>query len=318
MTDSDSLLREGEKLLHEKNMAITAIKPDAGNGQRIAREYFDSLLVEFRLLDSRPVSTAVKLFGQTFSTPVMTAALSSLDKVYPDGMVETAKGAAAAQAVMWCGIGTDDELKAIIDTGAKTVKVVKPYADEKLILHKLKLAEKLGAFAVGMDIDFYYGRKNGTAPIPMGPKSMDDLKRYIAATKLPFVLKGVLSVEDAVKAVAAGAAGIVVSHHGGAVLDYAVPPALLLQEIRAAIGAKIAVFSDCAITSGMDVFKSLALGADAVSVGKSVMAGLAAGGADGVRQVIESFTAELERILHFTGFRTVAAIDSSVIHHKAF
>jgi L-lactate dehydrogenase (FMN-dependent) and related alpha-hydroxy acid dehydrogenases len=318
MTDNDNLLRVGEKLLHDKNMAITAIKPDAGNGQRIAREYFDSLLVEFRMLDAQPASTSVRVFGEGFSTPVMTAALSSLDKVYPDGMVETAKGAAAADAVMWCGIGSDDELKAIIDTGAKTVKVVKPYADEDLILRKLELAGKLGAFAVGMDIDFYYGRKNGTAPIPMGPKGMDDLKRYAAATKLPFVLKGVLSVDDAVKAAEAGADGIVVSHHGGAVLDYAVPPALLLPEIRKAVGGKVAVFSDCAITSGMDVFKSLALGADAVSVGKSIMAGLAAGGSDGVRQVIESFTRELERILQFTGSPTVAAIDPSVIRRKAF
>ena len=84
---TNDLLRAGEKLLNEKNMAITAAKPDAGNAQRLVREYFDSLLVEFRMRDAQPASTSVELFGQTFSTPVMTAALSSLDKVYPDGMV---------------------------------------------------------------------------------------------------------------------------------------------------------------------------------------------------------------------------------------
>ncbi len=190
--------------------------------------------------------------------------------------------------------------------------------DEDLILHKLQLAEQLGAFAVGMDIDFYYGRKNGTSPVPMGPKSMADIKRYIAATKLPFVLKGVLSTADAALAVEAGAAGIVVSHHGGAVLDFAVPPAVLLPAIRKAVGGKIAIFADCGITSGMDVFKSLALGADAVCVGKSIMAGLAVGGADGVRQVIELFTGELERSMRFTSSRTIDTIDASVLHYRSF
>jgi len=97
------------------------------------------------------------LFCYVFATPVMTASLSDIGAICPNPMMEMAKGAKAAGAVMWVGIGEGEELKSIIETGAKTIKIVKPYKDKELIFAKIAEAEKYGAFVVGMDTIFVFG-----------------------------------------------------------------------------------------------------------------------------------------------------------------
>ncbi|MDF2656133.1 MAG: FMN-dependent alpha-hydroxy acid dehydrogenase [Bacillota bacterium] len=308
-------MEDGEKSLQEKGIP-SKYSATPGNSVRITRDYLDSLLIEMRVIDSNIASTKVELFGNSFQTPVMTAALSGLDKICPKGMAEVAKGAAAAGAVMWAGIGTEQELREIIETGAKTIKIIKPYADQDLVFEKLKQAEKYGAFAVGMDIDFVFGsktQKGHAQSYPVSPKTLSDLEKYVRSTKLPFILKGVLSEQDAAKALEAGASGIVISHHGGSVLDYAVPPLMILPRIARVIGGKIPIFVDCGITKGADVFKSLALGAQGVSVGRAIMAGLAAGGSEGVRRVIEGLTEELRSVMSVTGSADCSSIDPNVI-----
>ena len=312
---NESYLNDGEKKLQEKGIAnkYTAVP---GNSVRITRDYIDSLLIEMRVIDSVESSTRMELFGEFFSTPVMVAALSGLDNVCPSGMVEVAKGAAAAGAVMWSGIGNEQELKAMIETGAKTIKIIKPYADNDLIFEKIYQAEKYGALAVGMDIDFVFGSKRNVGyaqSYPVSTKTQDDIKSYVKATKLPFVLKGILSEQDAQKALEVGAAGIVVSHHGGSVLDYAVPPLMILPRIAKIINRKIPIFVDCSISRGTDAFKALALGAKAVSVGRAVMSGLASEGANGVRKVIEGITKDLQMVMNVTGTGDCDNIDSDII-----
>ena len=292
-------------------------KADArpGDSNRITREYLDSLLVETRLVDSVLPCTELELYGHTFSTPVMMAALSHLDSCWPNGMVEMARGAAAANAVMWAGMGEEAELEAITATGAKTIKIVKPYADEALIFRKLRHAEACGALAVGMDIDHAFGRGGAFDTVlgyPMEAKSLEQLQCYCAATSLPFVVKGVLSVQDARRCLAAGAGGIVVSHHHG-IQDYAVPPLRVLPDILKEVNGRIPVFVDCGISSGMDVFKAMALGASAVSVGRKMMEYLHVSGAAGVEQAIHEMTGELATAMARTGTRTLFSFDPSVI-----
>jgi isopentenyl diphosphate isomerase/L-lactate dehydrogenase-like FMN-dependent dehydrogenase len=296
----------------------TSESVNAGDPAKITRAYLDSLLVELRTIDSVKASTEMKLFGETFSTPVMVAALSGLDKTRPGGMADTAKGAAAAGAVMWTGIGSEAELEAMIATGAKVVKIVNPYEDMDLIFKKIEHAEKSGVIAVGMDTDYFFGNKNNKGfamEYPVSPKTLEEIKSFVKATKLPFILKGILSEQDARKALEAGAGGLVVSHHGGSVLDYAVPPLKILPRIVDVVDKKIPIFVDCGITRGMDAFKALAMGAAAVSVGRAVMAGLSNGGADGVRKVLEEITGELQWAMSLTGSFDVARIDSKVIWH---
>jgi isopentenyl diphosphate isomerase/L-lactate dehydrogenase-like FMN-dependent dehydrogenase len=308
---------DGEKLLVEKGMPNRYSAVFSGNPVRITREYMDSLLIEMRHIGAAAEpSVEMELFGERFKTPVMTAALSGLDGICPDAMTELAKGAAAAGAVMWLGIGGEEELAAAAGAGARVIKIIKPYADTNLIFEKIQQAEKHGALAVGMDIDFFFGskRKKGVAmEYPVSPKTADELKSYVRASRLPFILKGVLSGHDAEKALETGAAGIVVSHHGGAVQDYAVPPLMALPRIKKIIGGKIPIFVDCGIAGGADVFKSLALGAKAVSAGRVLMAGLAAEGAEGVTRVINTITGELQWTMKHTACAALDTITPDLI-----
>jgi isopentenyl diphosphate isomerase/L-lactate dehydrogenase-like FMN-dependent dehydrogenase len=286
-----------------------------GSSQQITREYFDSLLLEIRTIDSVEASTRAKFFGAETSTPVMVAALSHLHEVYPDGMVETARAAAAVGTIMWSGIGPEDELEQLIAAGAKVIKIVKPYADRDLIFRKIEHAEKAGALAVGMDTDYVFGRmqnKYSARGFPVSPKTLAEIKSFAKATSLPFIVKGILSEQDARKALEAGAGGLVVSHHNG-VIDYAVPPLKMLPQIKKLAGKAVPVFVDCGIKSGMDAFKALALGASGVCVGTQVMAGLSKDGAAGVRKVLEDITEELAWAMNLTGSSDIAHIDPSVI-----
>ena len=286
-----------------------------GDSVKITRDYFDSLLLELRHIDSDLPSLETELFGCTFATPVMTAALSHLNRTRPQGMIELARGAAAAGAAMWAGMGDEAELEAITETGAKTIKIIKPYADENLIMRKIEHAEKCGAIAVGMDLDHAFSRRGGYDNISgfeMRPKSQAQIRHYVRSTQLPFVIKGVLSTQDAIKCMEADVAGIVVSHHHG-IIDYAVPPLMILPEIVEAIGEQMPIFVDCAVERGFDVFKALALGADAVSVGRALLGPLAVEGAEGVRKAIEEMSTELAYAMAMTGSQDVASIDPDTI-----
>ncbi len=131
--------------------------------------------------------------------------------------------------------------------------------------------------------------------------------------KLPFIIKGVLSVRDAVKCLEIGAKGIVVSNHGGR-LNGTLPPLAVLPGIVKVIDGQIPVFVDCGICSGMDAYKALALGATAVSVGGHLIPYIKKGGGEGVASRILEMTEELRGVMAYTGVRTLKEFDASVIH----
>ena len=289
------------------------------SSDKITRQYFDSLLLEARYLDSAIPSTEFSLYGKTFSTPIMTAALSHLHNTAENGMIVYAKAAKLSNAVHWVGMGPDSELEEITKTGAASIKIVKPHADNKEVFRKIEHAEKSGCFAVGMDIDHSFagdGEFDNVLGLPMAAKSFDELKDFVQATKLPFIVKGVLSVQDAEKCAKAGAKGIQVSHHHG-IMPASIPPLMVLQEIRAALGKDFPIFIDCGIESGLDVYKCLALGATAVSVGRHLMP-LLKKGQETVSKRINDMTAELKGIMAKTGVQNLSQMDSSVIHKRMF
>ncbi len=289
------------------------------NSDKITRDYFDSLLVEPRYLDAVIPSTQMTLFGETFCTPVMTAALSHLHNTAPDGMAVYARGAALSGAVHWVGMGSERELEEIVATGARTIKIVKPHADNHEVLRKIEHAVKAGCIAVGMDIDHAFNSSGGydnVFGLPMKAKTTEELAEFVQASVVPFIVKGVLSTRDAEKCLKAGCAGIVVSHHHG-IIQYAVPPLMMLQDIISATGGSIPVFVDCGIESGMDVYKCLALGAKAVSVGRHLMP-LLKDGAEAVARRMVEMTAELAGVMARTGVRSLDEMDPTVIHRRAF
>ncbi len=290
----------------------------AGDSDEITRQYFDSLLIEMRHIDSVLPSTALELYGENFSSPIMTAALSHLKIDGNNGMVEMAKGAKASNAVMWTGMGDEAELEAITATGAKTIKIIKPHSDNNIIFKRIEHAEKCGVLALGMDIDHSFNCKgdfDNVLGFPMSGKTLDEIKEFVNATKLPFIIKGVLSEKDTYKCLEAGVKGIVISHHHG-IIDYAVPPLMVLPKIAKMVNRSIPIFVDCGIASGIDVFKALALGADAVSVGRTLIPHLNKDGADGVRNIIEEMTKELAGVMARTCSKDIASIDASVIWQR--
>lgn len=293
--------------------------PFTSNSDKITREYFDSLLVETRYLDAVIPSTQMTLFGETFRTPVMNAALSHLHNTAPEGMTVYARGAALSGAVHWVGMGSESELEEIVATGARTIKIVKPHADNREVLRKIEHAVKAGCMAVGMDIDHAFNSAGGydnVFGLPMKAKSTEELAEFVQASGVPFIAKGVLSSRDAEKCLKAGCAGMVVSHHHG-IIQYAVPPLMVLQDIISATGGSIPVFVDCGIESGMDAYKCLALGAKAVSVGRHLMP-LLKDGAEAVARRIDEMTAELAGVMARTGVRSLDEMDSTVIHRRTF
>lgn len=290
------------------------------DSNRITRDYFDSLLIEMRHIDSKLPDTHITLFGQRFSMPIATAALSHLNNTAPEGMAKMAAGAFAADALCFSGMGESEEIQAMCATGAKVIKIIKPHADNETVFAKIREAEEAGAFGIGMDIDHAFsgnGDYDNVVGLPMKPKSLEEMTGFVKATKLPFIVKGVLSVTDARKSIEMGAAGIIVSHHHG-IMNYAVPPLMVLPQIAEVLGGRIPIFVDCCIESGMDVFKALALGADAVCVGRAIMPPLKERGAEGVREKLDSINRELKAVMERTAFGNLNEIDSSVIYRRNF
>ena len=195
-------------------------KKRQGDSDQITREYFDSLLLEMRHLDGCIPDTTFELYGEKFQTPIMMAALSHLNNIHEDGMVEMAKGAALAEAVNWAGMGEKDELERITATGAKTIKIIKPYADNDLILERIAHAKECGVLAVGMDIDHAFNGKGEYDKVlgyDMAPKSQEEIRRFVESTSLPFVVNGqipifvdcgIMSGMDVFKALALGASAV--------------------------------------------------------------------------------------------------------------
>jgi isopentenyl diphosphate isomerase/L-lactate dehydrogenase-like FMN-dependent dehydrogenase len=169
-----------------------------------------------------------------------------------------------------------------------------------------------------MDIDHSFartGQYDNVQGYAMNAKTLDDLKKYVRATRLPFIVKGVLSAKDAEKCLEAGVKGIVVSHHHG-ISDYAIPPLMVLPKIVEVMGGRMPVFVDCGINRGFDAFKALALGATAVSVGRAVISDLVREGAEGVKKRIEAMNSELAGAMARTGSPDIRHIDPEVLWRK--
>lgn len=285
----------------------------SGDSIAINRRYLDRLLVEGRIVGAVHPDTGLTLFGRRFGTPVATAALSHVKP----GMTAFAQGAKEADAPCFLGMGSCDALEEALATGAGIIKIVKPYADPEEILSRLRCAEAHGAIAVGMDVEHAVevrdDRDSVVTGIPMKQPALDELKRYIHATGLPFVIKGALSARDAEVCAELGCAGIILSHHNG-LMRWAAPPAMVLPEIRRAVGKALTVIADGGIEDGYDAFKLLALGADAVSVGRPLIRPLEEGGPAAMAETLRDFTAELRAMMIRTGTPDLEHMDPTVIH----
>ncbi len=289
------------------------------DANKINRTYLDSIQIEMRILDAVKADISFSFCGREFSSPIMTPAFSHLHKEGADGLSQMEEYAAAASRLNianFVGMEPDGMFEKVSTVCPGTIRIIKPYADHQLILKEIDFAREQGAIAVGMDIDHVFG-KDGEYDIvdgiTMGPVTTEDLKEYIAYAKLPFIVKGVLSVTDALKSKEAGASAILVSHHHGRV-PFGIPPVKVLPKIREAVGNEMTIIVDCGIDDGYDAFKALALGADAVCVGRGILNPLVQNGTEGVIAKISEMNAQLMELMEYTNAHKLDEIDSSVIY----
>ena len=283
------------------------------DANEITARYMDSILIKQKLIDSVVADTKTDFFGEEFDMPVMTPAFSHLgcfEGREKTGLEEYSEAAAKLNILNFVGMMENDMFARIAAAGAKTVRIVKPYADNGKVRDQFQFAEEAGAFAVGMDIDHIFGEQGLDVVIgeKMAVQTTEMLRSYVESTKLPFVIKGVLGREDALKALEVGAKAVIVSHHHGR-LPYAVPPMRILPEIKDVLkDTDVKIIVDCGIAYGSDVYKAIALGADAAAVGRSMLPDLEKEGTEGVMKFLTKVNNELRFVMSCTGCRKVSDI----------
>ncbi|HTX72851.1 MAG TPA: alpha-hydroxy-acid oxidizing protein [Rectinemataceae bacterium] len=300
-----------------------------GTGSGFMRNYADLRKIRLAMdtiYEPRPVSTETKLFGRTFSLPVFAAPVGAVGLHYSDAYNDLSysaavlKGCVRAGTAAFTGDGVKDEvftgtIESIKAVGGVGFPTIKPW-NVREVVAKAKLAEEAGAVAVAMDIDAAGLILLAMQGKPVAPMSVESLSTIVRSISLPFILKGIMTVEGARKALEAGARGIVVSNHGGRVLDETPSTIEVLPDIVRAVGGKLTVMIDGGFRSGLDVFKALALGADGVLIGRPFTYAVYGGGEEGVFLTLEKIRAELAEAMLMTGARTLADIDEKRISRE--
>ncbi len=267
--------------------------------------------------------TALNLFGISLDMPIITAPITGTKFNMGGGVTESeyasdvVRGSIDAGTVAMVGDTGDPTcfeygLEAIKESNGMGIAIIKP-RENKEIIKRIKMAEEAGAKAVGIDID---GAGLITMKLfdqPVGPKSVEDLKELVASTSLPFIVKGILSVDEALACVEAGVSAIIVSNHGGRVLNSTLAPCEVLEDISKAVGDKITVLADGSIREGVDVLKYLALGAKGVLVGRPIIWGSIGGRKEGVKITLETLKNQLYQSMILTGCNNLEEINSSKI-----
>ena len=276
------------------------------------------------ICENKPVDTTFELFGRTFALPVFAGPVGAMmlhygakydDLTYNNMLVDACT---KAGILAFTGDGTDplvmkgaaDALKRSDGLGIPTIK---PWNMET-IKEKLFLVKAADPLAVAMDIDAAGLPFLKNLQPPAGSKTVDELREIAALAGKPFILKGIMTARGAKKALEAGAAGIVVSNHGGRVLDSCPATAEVLPEIVDAVGGKMKIFVDGGIRTGMDVFKALALGADAVLIARPFVTMVYGGGAEGVKIYVEKLKAELSDTMAMCGAHSLSEITRDMVH----
>ena len=350
MTDGPINVADFERLAAEKLDAGTLGYFAGGAGDELALRDNVAAWQRWRLRprvlnDVSEVTTAAELLGGPVSMPVLVAPVAYQRLLDPEGEVGMARAAAAAGTVMCLSTlatARPSEVAAAAPAGRRWFQLY-PFRDATITRALTDEAVDCGFEAVVLTVDAPPGgnrerdlRTGFRIPEGLGVPSVaaamgaeravtiaetfelmtrslgwDDLERLVSDCGVPVLLKGVLAPEDAELAVEQGIAGVIVSNHGGRQLDRALAPADALPEIVEAVAGRAAVLVDGGIRRGVDVVIALALGADAVLVGRAPIWGLAAAGSKGAKQVLDMLRDELELALALCRAPSPAALRRS-------
>ena len=297
-----------------------------GTGTGAIRNYqkWQELCVNMdTICDNLPVDTSYDFFGHKMDLPVFAAPVGAVQLHYGDKFDDMSyndllvSACAGAGILAFTGDGVNAAVmegaaKAIGKAGGCGVPTVKPWNME-LIEQKMALVNTAEPYAIAMDIDAAGLPFLKNMQPPAGSKTVEELRQIAAWAKKPFILKGIMTVQGALKALEAGASGIVVSNHGGRVLDQCPATAEVLPAIADAVGGQMTILVDGGIRSGMDVFKALALGADAVLIARPFVNMVYGGGAEGVKVYVDKLKAELSDTMAMCGAHKLEDIRRSMI-----
>ena len=275
------------------------------------------------ICDNVPVDTSYEFFGEKYALPVFAGPVGAVKLHYGDKYTDLeyndilVPACADAGIAAFTGDGVNPEVfisaaAAIGNAGGKGIPTVKPW-DLPTVFEKIDAAKAAGAKVFAMDIDAAgLPFLKGLNP-PAGPKTVEQLRQIIEYAGVPFIIKGVMTVKGAEKALEAGAAGIVVSNHGGRVLDGVPATAEVLPAIADAVKGKMTILVDGGIRTGLDVCKALALGADAVIMARPYVTALYGGEAEGVKILTDKIKAELEDTMAMCGVHSLAEITRDIL-----
>ncbi len=297
-----------------------------GTGSAFRHNLTDLAAVRLNLRTIHSVTdpdTSGEYFGHLLQTPIMAAPMTGVSYNMGGAMSEEeftlaiTQGARSAGSLGWTGDGADPTmfdagLKAIAGAGGYGVAIIKPRAQDEIIA-RIRRAEAAGAVAVGVDVDGAGLVTMALKGQPVGPKSVQELREIIGSTTLPFIIKGIMTPDEAELAVDAGAGTIVVSNHGGRVLDHVPGAAAVLPAIARRVGNRVTILADGGVRSGVDVLKLLALGAHGVLVGRPLSVGAMGGGAEGVAWLIRQMTAELRQAMILTGCPSIGQAGGNLL-----
>ena len=275
------------------------------------------------LTENKPVDTNFEIFGRQFKYPFFAAPVGAVNTHYSDKYNDLTynnvlvSSCAKEGIAAFTGDGVDPKVMqyasdAIKLAGGTGIPTIKPWNID-IISEKIALAKKAECFAMAMDVDAagLPFLKNMTPPA--GSKSVEELAEIIKLAGKPFIVKGIMTVKGALKAKKAGASAIVVSNHGGRVLDQCPATAEVLAEIADALKGSLKIFVDGGIRTGTDIFKALALGADAVLICRPFVTAVYGGAEEGVKLYIEKLGAELKDAMQMCGAHSLKEITRDMV-----
>ena len=305
------------------------------------------------LVDVSEIDLSTKLLGTEISLPVIVAPTAYHKMAHADGELETARGVAAAKTIMNVSTLATSTLEDVA-AASECPKWFQLYvhSDRGLTKSLIERAETSGYLAIVITVDApVLGRRiadeRNSFALPEGMRmeniaaavedidnedgsmlsalaasrhdasfTWGDLDWVRSVTSLPIIIKGLVRADDAELAESNGAAGMVVSNHGGRQLDSTVASLHALPAVRQAVSSNVALLVDGGVRRGTDVLKALALGADAVQIGRPVIWGLAVSGAEGVAAVIGLLREELTVAMKLSGCPSIASIDESLVRGR--
>jgi len=316
------------RLCQNQNYGKPLLIGGIGSGSTFHNNYLalKSLKLKMKLVSSDFVPDVnYTFFGNHLSMPIMGASVTGVNSFGGDQVITekefcraTVFGCNNAGTLAFRGdtytysLDYTPGLDAISEAGGIGVKIVKP-REQSAIIEIFKKAESINAVAVGIDIDGCGSSMMALHEKPVFRKTEDDLKEIISATRLPVIIKGIMCEEDALMVADAGASAIVVSNHGGRVLDHTPGTAEVLPKIAESIKGRMPLFVDGGIRNGYDVLKMLALGADAVLIGRDIIRAAVGGGIDGVQRLMEYLQSTLMKAMKMTECQSLKEVSNEIL-----